>query len=288
MGGPGFSVFAPNANYVRVYNPKAEFGPTEWRRMIYMTKVRIAQDATFGAFDCPDAGQSQPKRPRSTTPLQALNLLNSAFVLQQAEFFARQASERSRRRRCEARCARVSAGPAARSRCTRRHRSRESLVREHGLPRSAGPCSTRTSSCSCRDETIRPIAFRTVADRATAAVASRPASGDAASGLAGIALASLLGVAVAGRRRRSARTFCPSVRCGPRQPHFAPKAQAACWSSSVPARCSHLDTFDYKPELMRDGQPMPGSREARHVPGRERQPRPAAVGIPAARPDAAR
>ena len=88
MGGPGFSVFAPNNNYVRVYDPKPEFGPPEWRRAIYMTKVRVAQDFTFGAFDCPDAGQSQPKRPRSTTPLQALNLFNSEFVLQQAKILA--------------------------------------------------------------------------------------------------------------------------------------------------------------------------------------------------------
>ncbi len=88
MGGPGFSVFAPNSNYVRVYDPKQDFGPPEWRRMIYMTKVRMAQDATFGSFDCPDAGQSQPKRPRSTTAIQALSLFNSAFVIQQAELFA--------------------------------------------------------------------------------------------------------------------------------------------------------------------------------------------------------
>jgi hypothetical protein len=88
MGGPGFSVFEPNDNYVRVYNPKKQFGPAEWRRMIYMTKVRMQQDATFGAFDCPDGGQIAPKRSSSTTPLQALNLLNSDFILQQAEFFA--------------------------------------------------------------------------------------------------------------------------------------------------------------------------------------------------------
>jgi len=87
-GGPGFSVFEPNDNYVRVYDPKKEFGPPEWRRMIYMTKVRMQQDATFGAFDCPDAGQIAPKRMRSTTPLQALNLLNSNFMIQQAELFA--------------------------------------------------------------------------------------------------------------------------------------------------------------------------------------------------------
>ncbi len=87
-GGPGFSAFESNDNYVRVYNPKKEFGPEDWRRMVYMTKVRMQQDATFGAFDCPDGGQIAPKRLRSTTPLQALNLLNSEFILRQAEFFA--------------------------------------------------------------------------------------------------------------------------------------------------------------------------------------------------------
>jgi mono/diheme cytochrome c family protein len=88
MGGAGYSVFEPNDNYVRVYTPKKTFGPPEWRRMIYMTKVRMQQDATFGAFDCPDAGQIAPRRNTSTTPLQALNLLNSQFILQQAGFFA--------------------------------------------------------------------------------------------------------------------------------------------------------------------------------------------------------
>jgi hypothetical protein len=53
-----------------------------------MTKVRMEQDAVFGAFDCPDAGQVAPERNRSTTPLQALNLLNSDFVIQQADLLA--------------------------------------------------------------------------------------------------------------------------------------------------------------------------------------------------------
>lgn len=89
MGGPGFLVFKPNDNYVRVYDPKEEWGPSDWRRMIYMHRVRMAQDGVFGAFDCPDAGQPAPLRSRSTTALQALNLLNSTFVLQQAEEMAR-------------------------------------------------------------------------------------------------------------------------------------------------------------------------------------------------------
>ena len=87
-GGPGFDLFEPNTNYVKVYTPKKAFGPGEFRRMIYQQKPRMQLDDTFGAFDCPDAGQVAPKRNSSTTPLQALNLLNSPFLMQQSDFFA--------------------------------------------------------------------------------------------------------------------------------------------------------------------------------------------------------
>lgn len=87
MGGPGFDLFDPNTNYVKVYNSKQDFGPAEFRRMVYQNKPRMQLDDTFGTFDCPDAGQVAPKRNSSNTPLQALNLLNSRFVLQQSEFF---------------------------------------------------------------------------------------------------------------------------------------------------------------------------------------------------------
>jgi cytochrome c553 len=90
MGGPGFSLFEPNDNYVRVYRSKQSFGPAEWRRMIYQTKIRMQLDDTFGAFDCPDAGQIAPRRSRSITPLQALNLLHSRFILEQANLWAEQ------------------------------------------------------------------------------------------------------------------------------------------------------------------------------------------------------
>jgi hypothetical protein len=88
MGGPGFRLFEPNKNYVRVYYPKSEFEAADYRRMIYWEKPRMRLDDTFGVFDCPDAGQVQPKRTRSTTPLQALSLLNSPFLLQQSQAFA--------------------------------------------------------------------------------------------------------------------------------------------------------------------------------------------------------
>ena len=89
MGGPGFDLFEPSTNYVKVYNSRHEFGPAEWRRMVYQSKPRMQLDDTFGQFDCPDAGQITPKRTSSITALQALNLLNSHFIVQQSTQFAR-------------------------------------------------------------------------------------------------------------------------------------------------------------------------------------------------------
>ncbi|AMV21427.1 DUF1553 domain-containing protein [Planctomyces sp. SH-PL14] len=87
-GGPGFSLFEPNTNYVRVYTPRTDFGPDELRRMVYQAKPRVELDTLFGAFDCPDAGQIAPRRNLSTTPLQALGMLNSEFMQQQSQAFA--------------------------------------------------------------------------------------------------------------------------------------------------------------------------------------------------------
>ena len=94
-GGPGFSPFEVEMENVRHYHAKKTFGPADWRRMIYMTKVRQEREQVFGAFDCPDASMVVPKRSRSTTPLQALNLLNSQFVMQQADLFARRLEKES-------------------------------------------------------------------------------------------------------------------------------------------------------------------------------------------------
>ncbi len=88
MYGAGFDLFEPNTNYVKVYQSKQQWGPAEWRRMIYQSKPRMQLDEIFGQFDCPDAGQISPKRTSSITALQALNLLNSGFMVQQSTLFA--------------------------------------------------------------------------------------------------------------------------------------------------------------------------------------------------------
>jgi hypothetical protein len=88
MGGPGYYIWEKNTNYVTVFQPKTDLGADEFRRMVYQFKPRTQQDQTFGAFDCPDAALVLPRRNSSTTALQALNLLNSGFIIQQAECFA--------------------------------------------------------------------------------------------------------------------------------------------------------------------------------------------------------
>jgi hypothetical protein len=87
MGGPGYHLW-DYSGYVIVFTPKGAPAPDAFRRMVYQFKPRLQQDPTFGAFDCPDATAAAPRRAASTTPLQALNLLNDPFVLDQAERFA--------------------------------------------------------------------------------------------------------------------------------------------------------------------------------------------------------
>jgi hypothetical protein len=91
-GGPGFMLYEPNANYARNWIAEtSDFEREDYRRMIYALKIRMEHDAIFAAFDAPDGGQVCPSRARSTTPLQALNLFNSPFLLEQAEKLAAKA-----------------------------------------------------------------------------------------------------------------------------------------------------------------------------------------------------
>ena len=87
MYGRGFNLFNQRGG-LSGFNPVETLTPDNQRRMIYSHKVRREPEAVFGAFDCPDAGQSTAIRRASTTPIQALNLFNSQFTLQVSEAFA--------------------------------------------------------------------------------------------------------------------------------------------------------------------------------------------------------
>ena len=92
MYGRGFNFFDQRGG-LSGFDPIETFTPENERRMIYAHKVRREPETVFGAFDCPDAGQSTARRIESTTPIQALNLLNSRFTLVQSDAFATRAKQ---------------------------------------------------------------------------------------------------------------------------------------------------------------------------------------------------
>src|SRR5881296_2230963 len=85
--------------------------------------------------------------------------------------------------------------------------------------------------------------------------------GHAATGLGSIALTALLAEhgLLADDRSPIRPNIRPEAPLAPRPPHYTPKANRVLMIFCSGA-VSHLDTFDYKPELIkRDGQPLPGS-----------------------------
>jgi hypothetical protein len=92
MNGPSVRQFSmrPGAQVT----PILEYGKFDWnspgagRRSVYRFLYRTLPDPFFDTFDSADASQLTAVRSESTTPLQALELLNSPFVLAQCEAFA--------------------------------------------------------------------------------------------------------------------------------------------------------------------------------------------------------
>jgi hypothetical protein len=76
--------------------------------------------------------------------------------------------------------------------------------------------------------------------------------GSMATGIGSVALLSLFS------EQGLLATEAPETPLAPRRPHFSPRAKRVLHVFCTGA-VSHLDTWDYKPELIRrDGQPMPG------------------------------
>ena len=132
MGGPGFDLFKQRGG-LSGFTPVESYSGDGLRRMIYAHKVRRERDAVFGAFDCPDAGQSTARRRESTTPIQALNLFNSRFTVDEAAAFAaRVQAEAAPTRR--PRSAAPIGSPSAATPTTDESADAAPVVREHGLP----------------------------------------------------------------------------------------------------------------------------------------------------------
>lgn len=92
VGGRSYRIHNVKKRYAQ-WEVNDNSGPPTWRRMIYQERMRRVDDQMFTAFDFPDCGQIRAKRPVSTTSLQALNLLNSQFVIDQSSRIADRATK---------------------------------------------------------------------------------------------------------------------------------------------------------------------------------------------------
>jgi hypothetical protein len=81
MGGPGFRLYQYSRDNVATYTPLDAFGPETYRRSIYHQNVRASRVDLLSDFDAPDCAFSVPRRVATTTPTQALVLMNHSFTL---------------------------------------------------------------------------------------------------------------------------------------------------------------------------------------------------------------
>jgi hypothetical protein len=88
MGGPGFRPFTITEFNAAFYQLVDRAEPEFNRRTVYRVNVNSGKDPLLDAFDCPDPSVKTPRRGVTTTPLQALELMNNPFVLRQAKMLA--------------------------------------------------------------------------------------------------------------------------------------------------------------------------------------------------------
>jgi hypothetical protein len=87
-GGPSFRPFAIKIFNSHFYSLTDEERPEFDRRTVYRINVNSARSPLLESFDCPDPSTKTPRRTVTTTPLQALGLMNNAFVVRSARYFA--------------------------------------------------------------------------------------------------------------------------------------------------------------------------------------------------------
>jgi hypothetical protein len=88
MFGPGFKLYEYQQDNVATYVPLDAPGAETYRRAVYHHSARAARVDVLTDFDCPDPAFAEARRASTTTPLQALTLMNNRFALDVAGYFA--------------------------------------------------------------------------------------------------------------------------------------------------------------------------------------------------------
>ncbi len=132
MGGPGFRPFDLKINNSYFYTAADHLGPEFNRRTVYRIGVQSAKNPLLDSLDCPDFSTKTPVRGITTTPIQALALMNNSFVLRQARQFAERLQTEAGRD-LSAQVERAYRFACGRKPTGEENRRAAALAREHGL-----------------------------------------------------------------------------------------------------------------------------------------------------------
>jgi mono/diheme cytochrome c family protein len=88
MGGPGFRLYDYQRDNVSTYVPLDVYPADTYRRSVYHQNARASRVDLMTDFDSPDCAMAAPRRATTTTPLQALTLMNHQFTMDMASHMA--------------------------------------------------------------------------------------------------------------------------------------------------------------------------------------------------------
>jgi hypothetical protein len=133
-GGPGFQLYRYLQDNVATYLPLDHHGPETYRRAVYHHNARATVADLMTQFDQPDCAFAAPKRVQTTSPLQALTLMNHSFTLDMARALAARADEMASDTSASARVAATFRVALLREPTRAELAAGEELVQQHGLP----------------------------------------------------------------------------------------------------------------------------------------------------------
>jgi hypothetical protein len=134
VGGPSVKDFRPfEYKTTQYYEPLDPVGHEFNRRSIYRMWARGGKSPLLDTFDCPDPSTATPRRGTTTTPLQALALLNNSFTLRMADHFAERVTK-ERPEGIESQSARALELAYGRTAAKREAAAAVEFAKQHGLP----------------------------------------------------------------------------------------------------------------------------------------------------------
>jgi hypothetical protein len=134
MGGAGFRLYRYLNDNVSTYVPLDEFGPDTYRRAVYHQSARAARVDLLGDFDCPDNASPAPARAATTTPLQALTLMNHTFTRDMGRALASRLVREAGTADTAAQVRRAFALAFGREPDLEEQQAAAALIAKHGLP----------------------------------------------------------------------------------------------------------------------------------------------------------